>query len=78
MADGLFSMIDIDGDGFLTHAEFKTALQSRMKDLTDSDITTLIGCGEDQDGQIDKEKFSNLLRTIQTYGCGVLLLLLCV
>ena len=29
VVDGLFSMIDIDGDGFLTHAEFKTARISR-------------------------------------------------
>lgn len=63
VVDGLFSMIDIDGDGFLTHAEFKTALQSHAKDLTDSDISALINeCDEDQDGQIDKEEFSNLLK----------------
>jgi len=63
VVDGLFSMIDIDGDGFLTHEEFKTALQSHAKDLTDSDISALINeCDEDQDGQIDKEEFSNLLK----------------
>ena len=81
VVDGLFSMIDIDGDGFLTHAEFKTALQSHAKDLTDSDISALINeCDEDQDGQIIRRNFricSRFVSKLLICLC-VLLLLLCV
>eukprot|EP00940_MAST-03C_sp_MAST-3C-sp2_P000587 g587.t1 len=61
--EGLFKMIDLDGDGHLTHAEFKKVLQTHAKDLTDSDISAIISeIDEDRNGMVDEEEFSKLLR----------------
>lgn len=61
--EDLFGMIDANGDGYLSHEEFKMVLTQHAKGLTDADVSALIAeCDEDHDGRIDKEEFTSLLK----------------
>jgi len=63
MAKSMFGMFDKDGNGSITIAEFKEALDAFNVGLSMDDVAELVKeLDEDRNGLIDEEEFAHLLR----------------
>lgn len=48
-----FKEFDADGDGYITRAEFKQAMNARGEDITDAEIGSIFRGADQHDGDID-------------------------
>jgi len=66
-----FKMFDRDGDGKVSHAEFKAVMSSMVEKLTDQDVEKMMrDADRDGDGFISFDEFKNLLLPPQPLVCG--------
>jgi Ca2+-binding EF-hand superfamily protein len=66
LVDGIFGMIDEDGSGTITAAEFHDTLKKLGTDLSTEDIESMIReVDEDGDGDLDKEEFTRMIEKYQ-------------
>merc|ERR1719347_139688 len=58
-----FHSFDLDGDGFITKEELKTALRNMGQQITEEEIAHMLEMADaDGDGQITFEEFSEMMR----------------
>uniref|UniRef100_A0AC35U5D5 Calmodulin n=1 Tax=Rhabditophanes sp. KR3021 TaxID=114890 RepID=A0AC35U5D5_9BILA len=58
----VFDELDVDGDGFITRSELRTAFQKMGHNLTDQDIKQIYKHVDDnQDGKINFEEFCKMM-----------------
>lgn len=64
MVDVLFSMIDSDGSGLISHDEFRSTMKSLNIEMTDADTQAIINAVDaNNDGVLHKDEFKALLFT---------------
>lgn len=69
LTDDLFSILDADKSGAITHVEFTNALNSLGQGLSPADILSIIKeIDTDNDGEIEKDEFAALIRRHMAAG----------
>jgi Ca2+-binding EF-hand superfamily protein len=57
-----FELVDVDGDGFITAAEFKSLMRALGQEITDARAVEVVVSGDrNRDGKISLEEFADFM-----------------